>query len=332
MPSNSLSMYSSFLFIPVTYLSIEPNYSELISFSYLNKLGLAIQDRLSTLICKICEVCLTPDNALEHIKIKHSFPDYLGSMTSVQKELNDICMDNAVSDNMPLLPKGGPDMPHFIGLKMHDAFKCTAEEDCTYICITDNTKKWHSNKCHSKDLPKTWINCKAQQITNRDPYFQVLAPLHLSTSTSFDSLFSEIEQTLPSFISPPSDSHTRDLPTYIITRGIYEHLKDWYSDQKLRQSVVDIYTQPNSDFNNKLKTLCYDYIVEVSSDARGRDFSVLRPFEVYPMLVSISSFFTLILTFYLAIQSRLGLHYLRMILSRSIVCVYQISAMDASGQ
>lgn len=252
-------------------------------------------------------------------------------MTSVQKELNIICMDNAVSDNMPLLPKGGPDIPYFVGLKVHDAFKCTTE-DCGFICATGSTKHKHGSISHSKETNRTWINCKAQQITNRDPYFQVSVPAHLSTSTSFDSLFSEIEQTLPSFIAPPSDSHTRDLPTYIITRGIYEHLKDWYSDQKLRQSVVDIYTQPNSDFNNKLKTLCYDYIVKVSSDARGRDFSVLRPFEVYPMLVFICFLFTPILTFYLAIQSRLGLHYLRMILSRSIVCVYQISAMDASGQ
>lgn len=219
---------------------------------------------------------------MEHIRIKHTFPTHLGTKATIQKELNAICLDNAISDTIPFVPKGGPDIPNFIGLKIFDAFKCTTE-DCGYICGTDSSKYKHASISHSKNSIKTWIDCKAQQLTNKSVYFQVLVTTPISTSTSFDSLYSEIEQTLPSFIAPPSDSHTRDLPTYVITRGIYEHLKDWYSDQKLRQSVVDIYTQPNSEFNTKLKKLCLEYIVDLSSDARSRDFSVLRPFEVYPM-------------------------------------------------
>lgn len=202
----------------------------------------------------------------------------------MQAELNNICLDNAVSDSIPPVPKGGSDIPYFMGLKIYDAFKCTTQ-NCGYICGTDSSKHKHASVSHSRDDTKTWSNCKAQQLTNKGTYFQVSVPPHLTIPTSFDSLFSEIEQSLPSFIAPPSDSHTRDLPTYVITRGIYEHLKDWYLDQKLRQSVVDIYTQPNSEFNTKLKKLCLEYIVDLSSDARGRDFTVLRPFEVYPMYV-----------------------------------------------
>lgn len=191
-------------------------------------------------------------------------------------------MENAVSDTIPSVSKGGPDVPYFIGLKIFDAYKCTTQ-NCGYICGTDSSKQKHASVNHSREKTKTWINCKAQQLTNKSTYLQVLVPANLLFTTSFDSLFLEIEQTLPNFIAPPSDQHTRDLPTFIITRGIYEHLKDWYGDQKRRQSVVAIYTQPESDFSIKLKALCLDYIVDLSTNARSRDFTVLRPFEVYPM-------------------------------------------------
>lgn len=290
---------------------------QIINDDILESLGLLINDRLFALICKHCRVCITSNNALDHIKSKHTFPNYLGTRETVQDALNNICLENGISDSLPSDVQGGPDFKAFSGLTIQDAYKCCTDQ-CSFICSTLTSQKWHQSNQHPFKT-QNWINCKAQQFIYRGTYFQVQAPLPSSNSTSFASFLDIVQPTLPISIAPPNDKHTRDLPTFIITKGIYEHLKDWYEDPKKRQSVVDIWTMPKDGYSVKLRKLCLTYIEDISSEARGRDFSVLRPFEVYPMYV-FCLYHYISTDYFLAIQSRLGLHCLKIRQSRSIVC------------
>lgn len=205
------------------------------------------------------------------------------SDTGMQAELDLICKNHEIEDVLPEVST----LPYYPvaydGLHIHDGYKCTTEDTCSFICTCESTQQKHISEKH-RGQQESWINCKAQQLVYRGVFFMVQACAIDVPRTNYSSFMEEYLATVPNIIPPPNADHTRDLPTYIITKGIYTYLQPWYEDPTKRLSVVNLYKMDEKEPMCKALTeLCAEYIKSISLQARTRPYHTLKPFEVYPM-------------------------------------------------
>lgn len=265
--------------------------TQITDLDFLSRFDLRIQKRLKLLVCKKCQCCLTPKTALDHHKthLTDLSAGYKRAITvsGVQAELNMVCENYEILHSFPEVSTLPYNPVAYDGLAIQDGYQCTTEDTCTFVCTTRRTQEKHIGEQH-RGQSESWINCKVQQLGYRGVLFRVQACAVEIPRTSYSSFMGEYLATVPNIVPPPNADHTRDLPPYIITKGIYTYLQAWYEEPTKRTSIVNLYKMDEKESMCKALTeLCHEYITSISLEARTRPYHTLKPFEVYPMYVEI---------------------------------------------
>lgn len=250
--------------------------SDLLSSPLLNYLGYRFHTKHLVLICVACEYAILPINALGHVKNQH------GIFASKEQQALwiDTCTELNITTGCPVpLPKGSDQVEL---LKVHsDAYCCNC---CDYACLTVTTFSKHWGTQHnSSDLRPSDRHHRGyvQTFYSHAPctYFEVAIPI--SNSTTLFDVYSkkEIPNYAPFNVAIPSAP--REIPPLLYNTRWHEHLADYITDKKERESLFTL-AHPSKISKTSLWKLVWDYLSTVSNVAKDTSMRVRCLLTEYP--------------------------------------------------
>jgi hypothetical protein len=228
--------------------------SDLRSSPLLDYLGYRFNTKHSVMICVACECAILPDNALGHVRKKHTM--------FVSKEQQAIWDHTVTELNVTNDAIISPPVDHKAVelLKLHPkAFCCNS---CDYACLSVTTFAKHWSADHrSINLPSNeryhegWV----QTFYSHAPckYFEVDVPIPNSTPLFNIYVKKEIPNYLPFDVVIPSAP--REIPPLLYNTRWHEHLTEYLTEKPKRRLLFSL-AHPTNYSKDPLWKLVLDYL------------------------------------------------------------------------
>ncbi|KAF8633670.1 hypothetical protein AX17_004413, partial [Amanita inopinata Kibby_2008] len=207
--------------------------SQIVSTSYLDSIGLVVNNAIHAFICKACKIALAAHQVSSHYRSQH------GKLNITIFEPDIRCAAQKLGVEMEILSViGRGPVDEVQGLAIFDGMLC---DFCERVYCTVGSMKKHHRSLHGDlDMPSSWRQVKAQQLnwTTHKSYFRIrptLAPeTPLTPSSTADKIHAQTKGHLD--MTQPIDD-ARLLSPWLSSTRWHEHIKD-YSVTELKALIA----------------------------------------------------------------------------------------------